>query len=94
MNSLQAENTKDLSPQHLLDLYNKLKTKNKKRIDAIISTIPDLMFLVDSKGNYLDVFANNKEHLLYKPEVEIIGKNITDFFDPETSEGICTIFIF
>jgi diguanylate cyclase (GGDEF)-like protein len=49
------------------------------------------MFLVDEEGNYLDVFANNKEHLLYKPKVEIIGKNVTDFFDPETSELLLSL---
>ena len=64
---------------------------NEKYLEAIISAIPDLMFLIDSQGKYLDVFANNKEHLLYKPEVEIIGKNITDFFDPETSEKLFSL---
>ena len=71
--------------------YNNNLEKNKKQLEAIISAIPDLMFLVDVNGNYLDVFANNKEHLLYRPKEEIIGKNITDFFDQTTSEKLFSL---
>ncbi len=87
MNAIQ-NNIKDLSPQYLLDLYNKLKVNSKKRIETIISAIPDLIFLVDSNGKYLDVLATGKEHLLYRPRDEIIGKHITDFFDNETSKKL------
>jgi len=87
MNAIQ-NNIKDLSPQYLLDLYNKLKVNSKKRIETIISAIPDLIFLVDSNGKYLDVLATGKEHLLYRPRDEIIGKHITDFFDDKTSEKL------
>ncbi len=87
MDAIQ-NNIKDLSPQYLLDLYNKLKVNSRKRIETIISAIPDLIFLVDSNGKYLDVLATGKEHLLYRPRDEIIGKHITDFFDNETSEKL------
>ncbi len=87
MNAIQ-NNIKDLSPQYLLDLYNKLKVNSRKRIETIISAIPDLIFLVDSNGKYLDVLATGKEHLLYRPRDEIIGKHITDFFDNETSKKL------
>ncbi|MCK5855584.1 MAG: diguanylate cyclase, partial [Sulfurovaceae bacterium] len=90
MNSIQ-NNIKDLSPQYLLDLYNKLKVKSNKQIEAIVSAIPDLIFLVDSNGKYLDVLATGKEHLLYRPREEIIGKHITDFFDDETSEKLLSL---
>ncbi len=71
--------------------FNTKMGKNKKYLDAIISAIPDLMFLVDINGNYLDVFANNKEYLLYRPKEEIIGKNVTDFFDQATSEKLLSL---
>ena len=90
MNAIQ-NNIKNLSPQYLLDLYNKLRVNSKKRIESIISAIPDLVFLVDSNGKYLDVLATGKEHLLYRPKDEIIGKHITDFFDDETSEKLLSL---
>jgi len=71
--------------------FNTKIGKNQKYLDAIISAIPDLMFLVDVNGNYLDVFANNKEHLLYRSKEEIIGKNITDFFDQATSVKLLSL---
>jgi len=80
-----------LSPQHLLELYTHLKIKNKKHLESIVSAIPDLMFLVDEKGKYIDVFANGKESMLYKPKDEIIGKYVTDFFDKELSEQFISV---
>jgi diguanylate cyclase (GGDEF)-like protein/PAS domain S-box-containing protein len=62
--------------------------ENEKYLKAIISAIPDLVFLVNTDGKYLDVLATGKEHLLYKPKEEIIGKYITDFFDQETSKKL------
>jgi len=59
--------------------------KNKKYLEAVIAAMPDLIFVVDINGKYLNVFATGKEDLLYKPKEAIIGKNITDFFDPKTS---------
>ncbi len=67
--------------------FNKLE-RNEKYLKAIISAIPDLIFLVDVNGKYLDVLATGKENLLYKPREEIIGKYITDFFDKTTSQKL------
>ena len=68
--------------------FNNKTGKNGKYLEAIISAIPDLMFLVNIDGKYLDVWATGKENLLYKPREEIIGKYITDFFDHKTSEKL------
>ena len=83
--------TKNLSPQHLLDLYHTLKIKHKKHLESIVSAIPDLIFLVDEDGKYIDVFANGKEDLLYKPKEEIIGKHVTDFFSATLSEKFIAV---
>jgi len=65
---------------------DQLKIKNKKYLAPIIAAIPDLIFLVNEKGKYINVFADGKEDLLYKPKHEIIGKYVTDFFDQTLSE--------
>ncbi len=69
---------------------NKLE-RNEKYLEAIISAMPDLIFLVDVNGKYLDVLATGKENLLYKSREEIIGKYITDFFDKITSQKLFSL---
>jgi len=91
MNPKAEKNLKSLSPRHLLDLCDHLKTKNKKYLESIIATIPDLIFIVDERGKYTDVFANGKESMLYKPKDEIIGKYVTDFFDKTLSEQFISV---
>jgi len=80
------ENINTLSSQSILELYNQLKIKNRKYLESIVSAMPDLMFLVDEEGNYLDVFANGKEDLLLLPKEMIIGKNIKQFFKKDLSK--------
>ncbi len=90
MNQMEKK-IESLSPQHLLELYNHLKIKNKQHLESIVSAIPDLMFLVDERGKYVDVFANGKEDMLYQPKDEIIGKNVTDLFGRDMSEQFISI---
>ena len=52
------------------------------RLNAIISAMPDLIFVIDKEGTYTEFFYANPS-LLPIPEVEIIGTNLTDFFDKE-----------
>ncbi|MCU0372292.1 MAG: ATP-binding protein [Ignavibacteria bacterium] len=47
---------------------------------AILSSIPDLMFILTKEGDFIDYHAKNPEHLYVKPE-EFIGKNIKDVFE-------------
>ncbi len=54
-------------------------------LESIVSAMPDLMFLVNEHGTYIDVFATGKENMLYRPKEEIIGKNVSDFFDEDLS---------
>ena len=63
----------------------------KKYLESIVSAMPDLMFLVDEEGTYIDVFSSGKEELLYKPKEEIIGKHVTDFFNDALSEKFITV---
>jgi diguanylate cyclase (GGDEF)-like protein/PAS domain S-box-containing protein len=60
--------------------------KDKHYLKSIIAAMPDLIFLLDENGKYIDVLATNKEQLLYKPKNEIIDKTVRDFFDEELSE--------
>lgn len=46
------------------------------------------MFFIDTEGNYLDVYADNKEHLLALPKEVLLKKSITQVFDADTSSQL------
>jgi len=73
---------RDITKQKLIEkeLHN-LNQRNR----AILEALPDLMFLFDTEGNFLECYASNSEDLLVPPD-EIIGKNISDFFGKELSQ--------
>ena len=52
------------------------------RLNGIIAAMPDLIFVIDKKGTYTEVYAANLL-LLPFPVDEIIGRTLTDFFDKE-----------
>lgn len=57
---------------------------------AILQAIPDLIFVYDKDGRYVDFCANNTKEL-YMPYPEIKGKYIYDVFSKELSEKILEV---
>lgn len=73
-----------------IDITEKKKTEEsiryqKDRLNAILKAIPDLIFIIDKEGVYLEFFASAAEKLLINPE-QIIGSNIRDAFDEKQAE--------
>jgi PAS domain S-box-containing protein len=60
---------------------------SEERNRAILNAIPDLMFVLDRNGTYLDYHTSNKAALL-KPPSEFIGKKYTDVLPPELAARI------
>ncbi|MBK6344954.1 MAG: PAS domain S-box protein [Bacteroidales bacterium] len=54
------------------------------RLNAIIRAMPDLIFIFDKKGTYIEFYCSQPEKLLV-PEHQIIGANIGKIFDQETT---------
>ena len=79
------QNSLKVSSIEMRELYHQLQEKSERRLDAVVSVIPDMIFLMDAEGKYLDLFAEGKEHLLFMPKEEIIGRYIKDLFDRETT---------
>jgi diguanylate cyclase (GGDEF)-like protein/PAS domain S-box-containing protein len=50
------------------------------RLQAIASALPDLLFLQDENGVYLEVYATSNDPNLYRPEAQILGKTPYDLF--------------
>jgi PAS domain S-box-containing protein len=55
---------------------------SEERSRAILNAIPDMMFVLDREGTYLDYHASDEESLLRLPS-EFLGKNQTDVLPPE-----------
>jgi PAS domain S-box-containing protein len=53
-------------------------TDSEYRQNALLEAIPDLMFILNRQGKYLDYYASQPE-LLYSPPEEFLGKLSTDF---------------
>lgn len=59
----------------------------KQQLQATIDTLPDLLFRMNLKGEYLEIHAN-AENLLTAPAHELIGRKITDVMSTENSHII------
>jgi PAS domain S-box-containing protein len=60
---------------------------SEERNRAILNAIPDLMFLLDRDGTYLDYHTSDETSLL-KPPSEFIGKKYTDVLPPDLASRI------
>ncbi len=65
--------------------------ETEKRNRAILNSIPDLMFIYDRKGTYLDFHASDKALLAAKPEV-FLGKTVHDILPTDIAEKTLKCF--
>ena len=65
---------------------------SEERSRAILNAIPDLMFLLDRDGTYLDYHVSDESFLL-KPASEFIGKKYTDVLPPDLAARISWSFV-
>jgi PAS domain S-box len=72
----------DITEKKLAD--EKIEQQNEN-LAAIINAIPDLIFITDADGTYLEYFRSRLSGGLIIPEDQLIGTNIKDIFNDETS---------
>jgi PAS domain S-box-containing protein len=65
--------------------------QSEEKNRAILKAIPDLMFLLDKEGVYLDYHAKDERQLLVPPE-KFVGHNIRDVLPPELAEALAPCF--
>jgi diguanylate cyclase (GGDEF)-like protein/PAS domain S-box-containing protein len=80
------ERSLKVSSEEMQTLYQQLKTSSEARIRAIADALPDLLFLIDEDGLYLEVFAAASIDKLYKAPEDLKGKRLTDVLPPDLSE--------
>ncbi|UOD34773.1 PAS domain S-box protein [Deferribacteraceae bacterium V6Fe1] len=61
------------------ELKNALKKalENKNKLNTFINAMPDVAFVLDKDGNYIEVFSSNDD-LLYDLKENLLGKNINE----------------
>ena len=58
--------------------------KQNERLSAIINAVPDLIFISDREGTYLEYFNASSHDLLYSTD-QLIGSTVRDVFEEETA---------
>ncbi len=58
-------------------------SQQNERLNAIITAMPDLIFVMDKLGNSTEYYTNTPEKLIVAEE-QVVGINIEALFDPET----------
>jgi PAS domain S-box-containing protein len=61
-------------------------TLSENRLAAIVSALPDLVFVVDEDGRYLEILTS-KEELLYRPPAEMKGRRFHDILPRPAAEA-------
>jgi PAS domain S-box-containing protein len=64
---------------------------SEERNWAILNAIPDMMFLLDQNGTYLDYHANSAD-LLYRRPSEFLGRNIMDILPADLAASFFCCF--
>ncbi len=67
-----------------------LQTSYEQRQNAILDAFPDLLFLFDETGRYLEVVAQNNDSLVM-PLQDLIGRNLSDSLPQELAELIMAV---
>ncbi len=66
--------------------------ESEERNRAILSAIPDMMFLLDRSGTFLDYHTRSGEPL-FRPPSEFLGKNQADVFPPDIAALFTSSFV-
>lgn len=68
----------------------KEKTEATEMYKALLKAQPDIMFVFDKEGNYLDFYTPNVKLLIDNSD-KILGSNVKDYFDSDFSDRFIDI---
>lgn len=72
------------------EMFNKI-TEEQEKNKALLDAIPDIMFLIDEDGVYLDYHTPSQRNLLFEPK-DFLGKNQKDILPYELSSVFSKAF--
>lgn len=85
------EKSFQLSSSEIKGQYEKLSDILKSQLRAISLSISSFIFVLDAKGNILEIYAEGKEMQLIISKEELIGKNVRDFLPQAMCDMLLTI---
>jgi PAS domain S-box-containing protein len=59
--------------------------ESQARNQAILSALPDMMFVLGADGTYVDVHVSDAQRLLLPPD-QFLGKNMSEILSPELAQ--------
>lgn len=78
-----------LSTGRELSLRNDLISANEK-LRAFLNVMPDLAFVLDENGTYVDIYGTY-ESGLYKSSEQLLGRNLTNLLPEDVSDSIMEV---
>ena len=67
-----------------------LLAQRERRLSAFVSALPNLSFIMDEKGSYLEVIANETGLLAGRPE-NLVGRTVEEVLPPEEAAKILDV---
>lgn len=64
--------------------------RSDERLRAVMSALPDIVFVIDEDGKYREMHTGNK-HLLYKESKELLGRHLHEVFDKAVADSILDV---
>ena len=88
-NNNKAKQGKLLIIRDISELTNVEQERNvtASKLDAIISSMPDMMFVIDKTGVLTDFFASDTDRLFLNKE-EVLGASLYQLFNAEEAESL------
>ncbi len=65
--------------------YEKQLNEQAARMNAVLSALPDMLFVCDLHGNFLEYFAQSTDLFALDPD-KVIGSNIAEFLEPQETK--------
>lgn len=79
------ESSSEVSSRETKDLPESSTTKYRRRLNALLSVIPDLILYLDEEGHLLDVFSEGEGNVFSYMKEELIGKSVEEVFGRKQS---------
>ncbi|MEX0882562.1 MAG: ATP-binding protein [Cyclobacteriaceae bacterium] len=66
--------------------------RSENRLRSVLNSLPDIIFIYNNEGDYLDYYVQNEELLLHPPH-HSLGKNIRDVLEIDDDHQVMKAFL-
>lgn len=80
-----------VSSREMRTMYKELERLSEEWTEAVLKAIPDLMFLLDVDGNFINVYDEGKTAMLHLSKEEAVGKNLYDLFAKKQADAFSVL---